>query len=66
MVGMGDTRDYTGSGLWRVIPYIWFELLMFLCLDVCSRGTNWSGEGFETQVPGVSDSCSLKAYMSVL
>jgi hypothetical protein len=25
-------------------------------------GTNCSGEGFNTQVPSVKDSCSLKAY----
>jgi hypothetical protein len=36
-------------GLWSVIPYVQFELLVFLCLDVCSRGTNWSREGFEAK-----------------
>jgi hypothetical protein len=51
MVGTGDTGVYIGSGLQRVIPYVQFKLLMFLCLNVCSRVTNWSGEGFEAQVP---------------
>jgi hypothetical protein len=45
MVGTGDTRIYTSSGLRRVTPYVQFEVLMFLCRVFVVVGTNWSGEG---------------------
>jgi hypothetical protein len=58
MVGTRDMRVYTGLGL-----HVQFELLAFLCLDVCSGDTNWSGEGLEAKVLGSGESCSLKAYV---
>jgi hypothetical protein len=31
MVGTGDMRVYTGSGLLRVIPYVQSRVIVFLC-----------------------------------
>jgi hypothetical protein len=64
MVDIGDTRDYTGSGLRRIIPYVQFELLVLLCLDVCCRGYKLVGRVIrDPSPPGVGELCSLKAYV---
>jgi hypothetical protein len=56
MIGTGDMRVYTGSGIQRVIPYVQFELPAFLLQTGCERVSR-------PKYLRVCDLCSLKAYM---
>jgi hypothetical protein len=40
MVGTGDTRIYTSSGLWRVTPYVQSKGVVFLCQMFVVGDTN--------------------------
>jgi hypothetical protein len=63
MVGTRDTRMYTSLGLWGVTPYIQSRGVCSYVGMFVVGGTNQSGEEFDAQVPDVSGSSSLKAYV---
>jgi hypothetical protein len=66
MVGTGDTKVYTGSGLLRVIPYVQSRAIVFLCQKICSRCYKLVGRGCRSPSPcGCSSSYASGCRMTV-